>query len=142
MQPLIMLDSSSSVPRSPLPQIASTFADPGFSFQINAIGLEPEKASLVLGGLGIAGLAACIFGCFICMEKRELVFFSFSLPPRLPLTLPFINHSRSCQAHDGGSTPPLHWSSFTRRRCRQCRYSRWTLRSCCRALPLRDRLLW
>ncbi|GAA5848010.1 hypothetical protein JCM5353_001383 [Sporobolomyces roseus] len=40
----------------------------GFIF-INAIGLAPEKASLVLGGLGIAGLAACILGCFICMEK-------------------------------------------------------------------------
>jgi len=57
-------------------ELLRTSLTPVSHFQINAIGLEPEKASLVLGGLGIAGLAACIFGCFICMEKRELAFLS------------------------------------------------------------------
>lgn len=36
---------------------------------IDSVGLTPSKASLVLGGLGIAGLAACILGCFVGMEK-------------------------------------------------------------------------
>ncbi|GAA5883665.1 hypothetical protein JCM16303_004754 [Sporobolomyces ruberrimus] len=36
---------------------------------IDSVGLEPSKASLTLGGLGIAGLAACIIGCFVFMER-------------------------------------------------------------------------
>ncbi|GAA5967104.1 hypothetical protein JCM3765_001500 [Sporobolomyces pararoseus] len=36
---------------------------------IDSVGLTPSKASLVLGGLGIAGLAACILGCFVFMER-------------------------------------------------------------------------
>ncbi|GAA6006789.1 hypothetical protein JCM11491_003181 [Sporobolomyces phaffii] len=36
---------------------------------IDAIGMAPAKASLTLGGLGIAGLVACIIGCFVFMER-------------------------------------------------------------------------
>ncbi|GAA5830485.1 hypothetical protein JCM3766R1_002738 [Sporobolomyces carnicolor] len=36
---------------------------------IDSVGLAPAKASLALGGLGIAGLAACIFGCLVLMER-------------------------------------------------------------------------
>ncbi|GAA5938084.1 uncharacterized protein JCM15063_005460 [Sporobolomyces koalae] len=40
---------------------------------IDSIGLKPAKASLALGGLGIAGLAFCIAGCFIFMERMGRV---------------------------------------------------------------------
>ncbi|GAA5928412.1 hypothetical protein JCM1841_005667 [Sporobolomyces salmonicolor] len=40
----------------------------GFIF-IDSVGLEPAKASLALGGLGIAGLVACAVGCFVLMER-------------------------------------------------------------------------
>ncbi|KAK4703538.1 hypothetical protein P7C70_g2677, partial [Phenoliferia sp. Uapishka_3] len=36
---------------------------------IVAIKLAPHEASLALGGLGISGLVACAFGCFVLMEK-------------------------------------------------------------------------
>ncbi|GAA5884200.1 hypothetical protein JCM6882_002177 [Rhodosporidiobolus microsporus] len=39
------------------------------SILINSVGMEPSKATLVLGGLGIAGLGFMIVGCFVMMEK-------------------------------------------------------------------------
>ncbi|GAA5902139.1 uncharacterized protein JCM6883_001308 [Sporobolomyces salmoneus] len=36
---------------------------------IDSVGLAPAKASLALGGLGIAGLVACVIGCFVFMER-------------------------------------------------------------------------
>ncbi|BGP28043.1 MFS transporter, sugar transporter [Rhodotorula toruloides] len=36
---------------------------------IQSVGMSPNKATLVLGGLGIAGLASMIFGCFVLMEN-------------------------------------------------------------------------
>lgn len=41
--------------------------------QIQGVGLEPNDASLALGGLGLTGLVSCIIGCFVFMERRELV---------------------------------------------------------------------
>ncbi|GAA5837725.1 hypothetical protein JCM11251_002306 [Rhodosporidiobolus azoricus] len=36
---------------------------------IQSVGMEPSKATLTLGGLGIAGLGFMLFGCFVMMEK-------------------------------------------------------------------------
>lgn len=36
---------------------------------IDSIQMEPSKASLALGGLGIAGLAATAFGCFFLIDR-------------------------------------------------------------------------
>ncbi|GAA6033535.1 hypothetical protein JCM8097_001442 [Rhodosporidiobolus ruineniae] len=36
---------------------------------INNVGLAPQRATLILGGLGIAGLGFMLFGCFVMMEK-------------------------------------------------------------------------
>lgn len=48
---------------------------------IDAIKMEPSKASLALGGLGIAGLAATAFGCFFLIDRigrvRTLMLGSF-----------------------------------------------------------------
>ncbi|GAA5834611.1 hypothetical protein JCM9279_007059 [Rhodotorula babjevae] len=40
---------------------------------IDSVGLAPERAILVLGGLGIAGLGFTIFGCFYLMEHAGRV---------------------------------------------------------------------
>ncbi|GAA6057344.1 hypothetical protein JCM3770_001103 [Rhodotorula araucariae] len=36
---------------------------------IESVGMEPAKATLALGGLGIAGWVFMLFGCFVLMEK-------------------------------------------------------------------------
>ncbi|BGP20699.1 hypothetical protein JCM10213_001054 [Rhodosporidiobolus nylandii] len=36
---------------------------------IQSVGMAPDRATLVLGGLGIAGLVFMVFGCFFMMEK-------------------------------------------------------------------------
>ncbi|KPV76683.1 uncharacterized protein RHOBADRAFT_43028 [Rhodotorula graminis WP1] len=40
---------------------------------IESVGLAPDRATLVLGGLGIAGLGFTIFGCFYLMEHAGRV---------------------------------------------------------------------
>lgn len=113
--------------------------------QIDSVGLAPAKASLALGGLGIAGLAACIFGCLVLMERREFLFsllFFAKVSCLLFHSQANSFDSRSCQAHDLGSRTPLHRPSPPRCRSRECRKNCRRHRGRDGALPLPRRLQW